>query len=127
MQEKIQQTAADYLVKKHRRKMWKKIVGVLAGIVVFCTTYALILPAITLENHTAYCGIEAHRHTSECYEKALVCGQRKTDGSVCHHTDECYEHVLTCGKEEHAHELSCYPIRRRMWNLRSNGRTAYPV
>ncbi len=32
-----------------RRKYWKRVVGILAGVVVFCTTYALILPAITLE------------------------------------------------------------------------------
>lgn len=37
-----------------RRKLWHKIVMFLSGIVVFCTTYALILPAITLDrdNHT---------------------------------------------------------------------------
>lgn len=29
-------------------KRWKKVVGVMACLVVFCTTYALILPAITL-------------------------------------------------------------------------------
>lgn len=35
-----------------RKKLWKKIVIVLACIVVFVTTYALILPAITLEGQS---------------------------------------------------------------------------
>lgn len=43
----VKQTAQ--LSKKHKRKlMWKRVVSILAAITVFCTTYALILPAITL-------------------------------------------------------------------------------
>lgn len=40
-------------------RAWKRIVRVLSCIVVFCTTYALILPAITQEAQ-AYCGSEEH-------------------------------------------------------------------
>ncbi len=69
---------------KNRRK-WYKIVSGLACIVVFCTVYALILPAVTLER-PAKCGVEEHTHTEECY----------TDG------------VLSCGKEEHVHTEACY-------------------
>lgn len=36
----------------NRRKRWYKLMCILAGIVVFCTVYALILPAITLTNAT---------------------------------------------------------------------------
>ena len=37
-----------------RRKKWRKqLVSILAGVVVFATTYALILPAITLDENTA--------------------------------------------------------------------------
>jgi LPXTG-motif cell wall-anchored protein/uncharacterized repeat protein (TIGR02543 family) len=40
--------------KEHRRKsIWRRIVSVMAAIVVFCTTYALILPALTLERDKA--------------------------------------------------------------------------
>lgn len=43
----VKQTAQ--LSKKHKRKlMWRRVVSILAAITVFCTTYALILPAITL-------------------------------------------------------------------------------
>ena len=56
-----------------RKKRWKKIVSVLACIVVFCTTYALILPAITMEQ-TAHCGTEEHRPSDACSERQLICG-----------------------------------------------------
>lgn len=35
---------------------------------VFCTTYALILPAITMDQD-AVCGQEAHTHGEDCYEQ----------------------------------------------------------
>ena len=47
MQEKLRTEADGYVTRKHRRQIWKRVVGPLACIVVFCTTYALILPAIT--------------------------------------------------------------------------------
>ena len=41
---------AEKYTKVHKRKRLRhRVVTVLAGVVVFCTTYALILPAITLE------------------------------------------------------------------------------
>ena len=47
----------------------------LSAFVVFCTTYALILPAITLENQ------ELHTHSEACYDEngALICGLSETD------------------------------------------------
>ena len=58
----------------------------LSCVVVFCTVYALILPAITLERKTV-CGQEEHSHTEECYS---------SDGQ------------LACGKTEHIHTELCY-------------------
>ena len=52
---------------------WKRLVSTLAAITVFCTTYALILPAITVNSDT-YCGIEEHEHTDKCYTLELICG-----------------------------------------------------
>jgi hypothetical protein len=63
------QTDVEKLNIKHKRKgRWYRLMSILAAIVVFCTTYALILPAITMEKKT-YCGItdEAHEHSEECY------------------------------------------------------------
>ena len=94
---------ANYLKAHVQKKRWKQIVSVLACIVVFCTTYALILPAITMTG--AYCGQEEHTHSVEagCY----------TEGEAHVHTEDCYqeERVLTCGLAEtegHAHDDSCY-------------------
>lgn len=38
-----------YTKENRRRRVWRRILSAMASIVVFCTTYALILPAITLE------------------------------------------------------------------------------
>lgn len=80
------QDKPDAYAKAHARKsVWKRIVTVLSCVVVFCTTYALILPAITASDDT-YCGIAEHTHTEACYE----------DGT------------LVCTEAEHEHTLSCY-------------------
>ena len=50
MQNNIKQQAVAYALKRRRKQRWHQVVTCLAAIVVFCTTYALILPAITLEN-----------------------------------------------------------------------------
>ncbi|MGN0073983.1 MAG: DUF5979 domain-containing protein [Collinsella sp.] len=61
---------AEQLNKKHRRKRtWYKILSVPICLVVFVTTYALILPAITMESTPdTSCGIAEHVHTDDCYE-----------------------------------------------------------
>lgn len=104
-------------MKDHKkRQMWYRIVTTLAVVVVFVTTYMLILPAITMENK-AECGITEHKHDANCYsshyekEKELAC---TTDSLGVHkHTDACYdaEHKLICGYADfviHEHDASCY-------------------
>lgn len=101
--------------KRNNRKTWKTIVSVLASIVVFCTTYALILPAITMEAKT-YCGKVEHEHGDECYETKLICSLSDKTVSVEHkHTDECYEEKahLICEQKEsegHTHSDACKKI-----------------
>ena len=111
-----------------KRRRWRRAVSVLACAVVFCTTYALILPAITLSAEPK-CGLEEHTHTEDCYETRLVCGQAEdpeTDPAPAEdpatdpagsqeaaepahvHTDACYEQVLTCEQPEHTHTDACY-------------------
>ena len=67
MDRKIQSIAEKKLKAKRKRKIWQKIVAVATCGIVFCTTYALILPAITMEHDDVYCGIEAHQHAESCY------------------------------------------------------------
>ena len=62
MQNIALQDVSAAVAKNRRKSIWKRIVSVLACIVVFCTTYALILPALTLERDPS-CGIEEHTHT----------------------------------------------------------------
>lgn len=50
MQNKLSLKAEKITKKMKMQGKWKRFVRVLACIVVFCTTYALILPAITMEN-----------------------------------------------------------------------------
>ena len=99
----------ETLRKKHTRKLLMRFVSVFSAIVVFVTTYALILPAITLETN-ASCGIEEHQHSDECYEVRLICDLEESDGH--HHDDSCYEVVteLDCEIPEHQHsaENGCY-------------------
>lgn len=71
---------------KTRLKRWRKMILCLSCVVVFCTVYALILPALTLERKTI-CGKEEHMHTEACYS---------TEGQ------------LICEKEEHTHTETCY-------------------
>ncbi|MBQ6999709.1 MAG: Cna B-type domain-containing protein [Oscillospiraceae bacterium] len=74
-----------------KTRNWHRIVRAMAMVVVFCTTYALILPAITMESGTV-CGITAHSHTEQCYETATV---------LHSHDESCYNKTAICGMEEH--------------------------
>lgn len=99
-----------------RKRRRKRIVTCLAAVVVFCTSYALILPAITMEKQP--CDVPEHVHTDACYaqvttvpEEVLVCdentepaenteaaeGAELADGSaaVHEHTAACWQTVLT--------------------------------
>ena len=55
------QGAEKYTKAHQRRKRWYQVVTGLACVVVFCTVYALILPAITLEKGA--CEIPEHTHS----------------------------------------------------------------
>ena len=72
MQNQVPLQAEIYAKKHKRRKIWRKIVASLACLVVFVTTYMLILPAVTMEQ-AAYCGLQEHQHSDACYELRLVC------------------------------------------------------
>ncbi len=69
------QKVAEILFLSKLEKRWQKAAKVLAVVVVFWTTYMLILPAITMENDT-YCGFDEHIHEDSCYviESTLICG-----------------------------------------------------
>ena len=105
---------------------WVRSVIALSCVVIFITTYVLVMPAVTLSG-TPDCGQEEHRHTDDCYEtqSEQICGlEEHTHSDDCYdedgnlicgleehvHNDGCYEteEVLTCGMEEHIHTSDCY-------------------
>ena len=116
----------EQLNKKHRRKRtWYKILSVPICLVVFVTTYALILPAITMESTPdTYCGIAEHVHTDDCYEfpgtpahKEIQCTAGADLGQgeyIIHkHDSFCFDDngELLCTlaeQDEHVHTDACY-------------------
>ena len=114
---------AEKYTKVHKRKRLRhRVVTVLAGVVVFCTTYALILPAITLEKQ---CDIPEHTHTDACYaqvksvEKRVPACSAKTL-EIHQHTADCYDADgnLTCGYADfvvHSHDSRCYDEKGSLW------------
>ena len=110
MERNVLNRAADYNKKRRKKVRRYKMFTVLAAVVVFCTTYSLIMPAITME--TPQCGLEEHTHGSDCYESTLVCTQEESGHT---HGDGCYTvtttRELTCSQEEgggHTHGSGCY-------------------
>ena len=102
-----------YLRDARTRTFWRRFISVIACIVVFCTTYALLLPAITMEK-TAACGFEEHQHVEECFEEKLTCGLE--EGGEHTHTADCYtvEKHLVCKENEHVHNEDCYDSEGRL-------------
>lgn len=109
----LDRRAEGYRARHRRNRIWKKLVTALGCLVVFCTTYALILPAITMERETV-CGLSEHVHTDSCYSRqrgALVCTLAESEGHT--HTDACKgtKRVLSCTTPEsdgHTHGEGCY-------------------
>ncbi len=109
-------SAAQYIKRRRRRTKLHRVLIILGCLVVFCTTYALMLPAIT-EKHDFFCGMEEHTHTRECYNQismqvpVLDCTEQSVGVHV--HGDACYdsEGVLSCQLPDfvaHMHDAGCY-------------------
>ena len=97
----------------------RRIRTIIAVIVVFATTYSLVLPAITLESNSASkmaglnlsgqsgrelgCHFNVHKHTDACYKEVPV-----YDADGVQYTTK---KVLSCGKADwivHTHDENCY-------------------
>ena len=123
MKHDVLQQASEYAKAHRRKKYWYQIVTGLACIVVFCTTYALILPAITLERNQ--CELIEHTHSELCYTQVtsvtkteLVCTYEQLN--VHQHTSDCFDEngELVCGYADfvvHKHDSSCYDENGNLW------------
>lgn len=115
MRQDVLRNAEKYTKVHKRQRLRHRVVTVLAGVVVFCTTYALILPAITLEKQ---CDIPEHTHTDACYaqvtsveKRVPVCSAETLE--IHRHTADCYDANgnPTCGYADfvvYSHDSRCY-------------------
>lgn len=122
MRQDVLQNAEKYTKVHKRKRLRYRVVTALAGVVVFCTTYALILPAITLEKQ---CDIPEHTHTDACYaqvtsveKRVPVCSAKTLE--IHRHTADCYDANgnPTCGYADfvvHSHDSRCYDETGNLW------------
>ena len=122
MRQDVLRNAEKYTKVHKRKRLRHRVVTVLAGVVVFCTTYALILPAITLEKQ---CDIPEHTHTDACYaqvtsveKRVPVCSAKTLE--IHRHTADCYDANgnPTCGYADfvvHRHDSRCYDENGNLW------------
>lgn len=133
MKQNISNHFIRLLQKQERKNVWIRTVCMLAALVVCGVAYALMLPAVTMENELA-CGLSEHAHSEECYamqddEQVLVCTlPEHVHDELClaaaakepettyycgldyehQHSYDCYHSgVLVCTLREHAHSESC--------------------
>ena len=118
MKDVLLRNAEKYTLAHKRKRRWQRAFTALSGVVVFCTTYALILPAITMEKK---CEIPEHTHTEACYtqvtsrEKRVLACKVEADVVVHQHDSACWDEngSLVCTLPEielHRHTDSCYTI-----------------
>ena len=70
----IDKMVEQFMKVNRRMKRWQRVVSVLAAVVVFVTTYSLVLPAITLDRDTAstQAGIEVAASENEAESDGTV-------------------------------------------------------
>ena len=124
MKQNFMQEADKYIKTHQRKRKWHRVVTCLAAVVVFCTVYALILPAITMEQE-GQCEIPEHTHDISCYvqvisipQSVLTCSKETLN--IHEHTDECYDEngEPVCGYADfvvHVHDASCYDENGALW------------
>ena len=122
MRQDVLRNAEKYTKVHKKKRLRHRVVTALAGVVVFCTTYALILPAITLEKR---CDIPEHTHTDACYaqvtsveKRVPVCSAKTLE--IHQHTADCYDANgnPTCGYADfvvHSHDSRCYDENGNLW------------
>ncbi len=116
MKHSVLQKAAEFIKRNKDKKAWRRATVCLSVLVLFCTVYALMLPAITMEKPR--CGLEEHIHTDECYEWVQADNANLVTCSIellnlHEHEDSCYDEAgqILCGYADffvHTHDTICY-------------------
>ncbi len=118
MQNKVTGKVKEYLSEHLQKKRWQSVIIVLSCIVVFCTTYALIIPALTMTKEPV-CGLEEHIHDDSCYETVFIAGKLDCNFKAHTHTEDCYDENsnLVCSYADyviHEHDENCYDENGRL-------------
>ena len=108
MRKAVRNNSISHSRTKQRKQLWKRVVSAMGVVVVFCTVYALVLPAITLSGDPV-CGKTVHAHTDDCYRTSYRVFECPVSA---HQHDGCEDEWgnLTCGYGEvvlHTHNALC--------------------
>ena len=78
MRRSIWEKIEEILSKHILHGKWARSIIALSCVVIFITTYLLVMPAVTLSG-TPDCGQDERRHTDDCYETESeeICGQEE--------------------------------------------------
>ena len=115
MNQELHQKALAMKKNRVHKKQWQMLLRALALCVVFCTTYLLVLPAITMQSQPI-CGLEGHVHSAECWSQPETvfenCGIPAGVTVVHQHSELCKNEAgeLICPLEEkttHTHDEGC--------------------
>ena len=93
---------------KHKKLYFIFLISaVLVAIIVF---WWLKLVGITITGD-AFCGLDEHSHTEECYSTQIICNssEEELSGNTHKHDNTCSKKVLICTKTEHTHSAECFP------------------
>ena len=122
MKKELLQQATNLAENRKRKKGWQRFVQMLALCVVFCTTYLLILPAITIQEKPI-CGHAEHTHTDQCSmtprAELVNCGIPEGTLALHRHEALCFDEsgALICSLPErlaHTHGEDCYTLTREL-------------
>ena len=104
----IDKMVERFLKLNRKMKRWQRAVSVMAAVVVFVTTYALVLPAITLDKDTAttQAGIEIAASENEADEAGTVFESEQEDAVAEEEPEEAEEPAAEEDKEEAVAEES---------------------
>lgn len=111
-----------YIRKYRRTRRWNQVMAVLMILVLFCTTYALMAPAITMEKK---CQIQEHTHCDACYSQVTAATAVLPDCTpqsleIHRHEAGCFgeNSQVVCGYADfvlHHHDAACYDETGTLW------------
>lgn len=109
MKQNWMQKIARFIKEHKMKKQWQMAATVMAAVVVFSTTYALILPAITLTKDNVYTSSDCQTasNSQKVHVGQMNSGSDKAAADVQTPSNATQE-IYYCGFEAHTHDKDCY-------------------